>query len=94
MKKLEPEYINLNQLSFSDPQPALQELPDGPLKDFVKRVIKVNKIESVKATIALSNSIVECMNTESQVDLLAKTSVDQIMPSKAELLLQEKLAII
>lgn len=65
----------------------LQELPDGPLKDFVIRVIKVNKIESVKATIALSNSIIECMNTESQVDLLAKTSIDQILPSKAELLL-------
>ena len=55
----------MKKLSFSDSQPVLQQLPESPFKDFVIKVIKVNKIESVKATIALSNSIVENMMDES-----------------------------
>ena len=59
-----PEPTNFTKLSFSDSQAVLHQLPESAFKEFVKRVIKVNKIESVKATIALSNSIVENMNND------------------------------
>ena len=79
-----------NNLSFSNHQPLLQQLQDGPFKDFVIRVIKVNKIESIKATIALSTSIVESMLcNDYEFESIRQSSKMIDLPSKSEMILQE-----